>query len=291
MSAHSSSKRLYFLATLALALLLTSLMSYDSNIENDWDTMSLEGEVKHISKRVWSAKEKDSELILGTIVPDPLENWDVEFNKKGFIQHKKCYDTKNELTLSYEYAYSKKNRLSEQLLLDASDQLIEKKSYKYNRKNQCIEKAIYKADESMVATYSYSYNKKGTLNEMIIDVPENSVISMSRYEYLYNKEGQRVGQKNYDRESNRLTQTYEYKYDVDGNRTEHVIINHTGNFSFKWTYEYDAKGNRTLMQRHFNGGSVCKYEYTFDAKGNWIEKVEREKGKVVFLEKREISYF
>lgn len=284
-------KRFYFVLLIALAGFFCSGFCHKPNSQNDWAKMDLEGQIERLTKRVYNAKKKGEELVLGTIVADPMENWDIQFDKKGFIQSKKCYDTNNDLALSYTYSYKKKNKLTEKSLLDANAELIEKTLYKSNGKGQCTEETIYKADNSMLVEYSYHYNRNGTLSEMKIDVPKNSVISLARYEYIYNKAGQRIGQKNYDRESNKLTQTYEYKYDNKGNRIEHLITNHTGDFTFKWTYKYNDKNLQVAMERHFNGGSLCEYQYTFDEKGNWTRKVELEKGKVVFVEERTISYY
>lgn len=284
-------KQLCSLLIIIFAGVLCSGVWHNPPVQNDWIKMDLEGKVKNITKRVYNAKNKDGQLVLGTIVADPMENWDIQFDKKGFIQAKKCFDTNNELALSYSYNYKKNNKLVKKSLLDSKDQLIEKTLYTYNTKGRCIQEVIYKADGAMLLAYTYIYNRKGTLEEMKIDVPKNSVISLARYEYIYDDKGQRIGQKNYDRESNKLTQTYEYKYDNKGNRIEHLIINHTGNFSFKWTYKYNEQGLQIAMQRHFNGGTTCEYQYTFDAKGNWTRKIELEEGKVVFVEDRVISYY
>ena len=88
--------------------------------QTDWINLKLNGKIKTISKRRYSARERDGKIQKRGIVPDPLENWDITFNRKGYLMSKKCYDTQSELVLDFRYEYKRRKLLTEKHMYDGS---------------------------------------------------------------------------------------------------------------------------------------------------------------------------
>lgn len=254
----------------------------------DLDDMGLVGAVQSVSQRVYEVSKREDTLKKRYLMLDPLENWDIKFNKKGFIIEKKCYDATNKVLFYYDYKYKKQTQLQRRNMYDSRGYRLEQLAYTYNALGQVAAESIYKSDNSLLVRYIHNYGAKGLLVQTDVHAPTN-VYTTSKYEFLYNKEGHLIEQHTYN-QKHQKHQTDTYHYDENGFIKKHIMTNHLDQFMFTSYSQYDAKGNIITFQAPAETEPLTSYTYTFDATGNWIRRVHYKKGKPVNMVERVIVY-
>ena len=257
--------------------------------KSDIQEMNLKGAVMSIQQRVYEATTVDNSIKKRHLMLDPLENWDINFNKKGFISEKKCYGADNELIFFYEYKYKQKTQLHRKKMYDAKNYTIEEVLYAYNSLGQLAAESIYRADLSLLVRYIYNYSPKGLLIRTDVHAPTTDVYTSSRYEFDYNKESQLVERRTYNTKE-QLHQTDYFTYDNYGHLKEHQTKNHLDNFLFTAHSRHDIDGNLMTYQAPAENTPSTSYTYIFDEVGNWISKTHYKKGKVQTVIERKIEY-
>ncbi|BDS12275.1 hypothetical protein [Aureispira anguillae] len=257
-------------------------------VASDLEKMRLKGAIKSISQRVYDAGKKNGIIKKRHLMLDPLENWDIEFNKKGYIQEKKCYDAANELIFYYEYKYKKKRLLVKKNMYDHRNYRIEQVAYVYNGFGELAAESIYGADNTLLVRYIHTYSPKGLLKETDVHAP-SSRYTASKYEFVYNKKGLVVEEYTYNNKD-QLHQTNYYSYDKNDYVKEHTIKNHLDNFTFTSYSRYDERGNLITYQAPAEKEPLTSYTYTFDEHGNWTCQTHYKKGSVQQIIERSIVY-
>lgn len=254
----------------------------------DLDKMQLVGTVQSVAQRVYEVSKRGDALKKRYLMLDPLENWDIKFNKKGFIVEKKCYDAANQVLFYYDYKYKKQNQLQRRNMYDSRGYRLEQLAYVYTASGQVAAESIYKSDNSLLVRYVHTYSAKGLLVQTDVHAPTN-VYTTSKYEFVHNKAGQLIEQHTYN-QNHRKHQTDTYRYDENGFPKEHIITNHMDQFVFTSYSQYDERGNIVTYQAPAETEPLTSYTYTFDATGNWIRRVHYKKGKPVDMVERVIVY-
>lgn len=254
----------------------------------DIDKMQLIGAVQAISQRVYEVSKREQTLKKRHLMLDPLENWDIQFNKKGFITEKKCYDAGNKILFYYEYKYKKQNQLQRRNMYDARDYRIEQLTYTYNSLGEIAAESIYTVDNSLLVRYIHTYGTKGQLLQTDVHAPTNAYTT-SKYEFVYNKEGQLIEQYTYN-QKHQKHQTDLYQYDAHGFQKEHTIVNHLDDFVFTSYTQYDEKGNVITHQAPTEKEPLTSYTYTFDEIGNWTRRIHYKDGKPIDMTERVLVY-
>lgn len=254
----------------------------------DLDKMQVIGTVESISQRVYELSKRGDTLKKRHLMLDPLENWDLEFNKKGFIVEKKCYDAANGVLFYYDYKYKKQNQLQRRNMYDAKGYRIEQLAYSYNSLGQVAAESIYKSDHSLLVRYVHTYGAKSQLVQTDVHAPTN-VYTTSKYEFVYNKKGQLIAQHTYNQKHQRH-QTDAYQYDENGFVKTHKMTNHLDGFVFISYTQYDAQGNIITFQAPAETEPRTSYTYTFDEMGNWTRRVHYKDGKAVDMVERVFVY-
>lgn len=254
----------------------------------DLDKMQVKGIVQAISQRVYEVSKRGDTLKKRHLMLDPLENWDLQFNKKGFIVEKKCYDSANRVLFYYDYKYKKQSQLQRRNMYDARNYRIEQLAYTYNSLGQVAAESIYKSDNSLLVRYVHTYGIKGQLLQTDVHAPTN-VYTTSKYEFDYNKEGQLIAQHTYNQQQQKH-QTDVYNYDDNGFVKEHTITNHLDQFVFTSYAQYDMEGNVITFQAPTETEPLTSYTYTFDEIGNWTRRVHYNNGKAVDMVERVFVY-
>lgn len=254
----------------------------------DLDKMQVKGTIQFISQRVYEVSKRGDTLKKRHLMLDPLENWDLQFNKKGFIVEKKCYDAANGVLFYYDYKYKKQSQLQRRNMYDTRGYRIEQLAYTYNGLGQIAAESIYKSDNSLLVRYVHTYGAKGHLLQTDVHAPTN-VYTTSKYEFVYNKEGQLVARDTYNQKHQRH-QTDAYSYDENGFAKVHTMTNHLDGFVFTSYTQYDVQGNIITFQAPAEIQPLTSYTYTFDEMGNWTRRVHYKNGKAVDMVERVFVY-
>jgi hypothetical protein len=257
--------------------------------KSDLENMRLKGQIDGISQRVYEASKLNNTIKKRHLMLDPLENWDIELNKKGNITKKKCYDSANEIIFYYDYKYKKKNQLIKKSMYDAQDYTIEQVTYVYNNLGEVAAESIYRADKSLLVRYIHNYSKKGQLIRTDVHAPTANVYTSSSYSFSYNKEDFLIEQKTYNTHE-RLHQTDSYTYDKYGYIKKHCIKNHFDNFIFTSYSRHDNNGNLITYQAPAEKTPATSYTYIFDEQENWTARTHYKNGKVQDIVERNIKY-
>jgi hypothetical protein len=254
----------------------------------DLDKMQVKGTVQFISQRVYELSKRGNALKKRHLMLDPLANWDLEFNKKGFIVEKKCYDAANKVLFYYEYKYKKQSQLQRRNMYDTKGYRIEQLAYAYNALGQVAAESTYRSDNSLLVRYVHTYALKGQLVQTDVHAPAN-VYTTSKYEFVYNKEGQLIEQHTYNQKDQRH-QTDAYSYDENGFPKAHTMTNHLDKFDFVSYTQHDDQGNVITFQAPTEKEPLTSYTYTFDEIGNWTRKVHYKEGKAINMVERVFVY-
>ena len=254
----------------------------------DLDTMQVKGTVQSISQRVYEVRKRGETLKKRYLMLDPLENWDLQFNKKGFIVEKKCYDAANGVLFYYDYKYKKQNQLQRRNMYDQRGYRIEQLVYAYNALGQIAAESTYRSDNSLLVRYVHTYGAKSKLIQTDVHAPTN-VYTTSKYEFVYNKKGQLTERHTYNQKHQRQ-QTDAYIYDENGFSKEHIITNHLDKFVFTSYTRYDTQGNIITFQEPAETQPLTSYTYTFDTIGNWTRRIHYKDGKAVDMVERVFVY-
>ena len=256
----------------------------------DWDKMNLKGNIQRISQRIYAAKMRDNEVKKQHLLLDPLENWDIEFNKKGFISQKNCYGADNELMFYYDYKYKKNTFLIQKTMYDANNYLVEKVAYVYSQSGQLAAESIYRSDGSLLVRYIYNYTPKGLLSQTDVQAPISHLYVASKYEFSYNKAQLVTEQRTYNTQEN-LHQTDYYDYDNNGHLKTHKTVNHLNQFEFVAYSKYNLDGYLMTYQEQGSQSPSLSYTYIFDEEGNWISRTHYKNGKIDNIVERTITYY
>ncbi len=243
----------------------------------DWQLLALRGSVHKITQRTFEAATKDSVPVKKNHLLDPLENWTIEFNKKGFINSKKCFGFGSDLLFYYEYKYKKKTRLTTRRMYDASDNLIEQSKFVYNDIGQLAAESIYNGFNSLLVRYVYEHNPKGFLMRTDVHAPVGSPYTTAYYKYSYNKSGQKVCQQTF-KEPNILYQVDSFFYDANGHLKRQRIISPQSGFEFVSHSNYNDLGDLITLQEAAKTEPTTSFTYTYDSIGNWTQKLHFKKG-------------
>lgn len=254
----------------------------------DLDKMQVNGTVQSLSQRVYEVSKRGDTLKKRHLMLDPLENWDVEFNKKGFIVEKKCYDAANGVLFYYDYKYKKQSQLQRRNMYDSRGYRIEQLAYTYNTLGQIAAESFYKSDNSLLVRYVHTYGAKSHLLQTDVHAPTD-VYTTSKYEFAYNKEGQLMARHTYNQKHQRH-QTDAYIYDENGFPKVHTMTNHLDEFVFTSYTQYDGQGNVITFQAPAETQPLTSYTYTFDEMKNWTRRVHYRNGKAVDMVERVFVY-
>lgn len=254
----------------------------------DLDKMQVKGSVQFISQRVYELSKRGDTLKKRHLILDPLENWDLEFNKKGFVVEKKCYDAANRVLFYYDYKYKKQSQLQRRNMYDTKGYRIEQLAYAYNALGQVAAESTYRSDNSLLVRYVHTYAAKGQLIQTDVHAPAN-VYTTSKYEFVYNKEGQLVEQHTYNQKDQKH-QTDTYSYDENGFEKVHTMSNHLDKFTFTSHTQHDEDGNIMTFQAPTETEPLTSYTYTFDEMKNWTRRVHYKNGKAIDLVERVLVY-
>lgn len=280
-------KRLLLVSLCCLNCSFGTIPEWGSPIA-DLDKMQVKGNVESISQRVYELSKRGNTLKKRHLMLDPLENWDLKFNKKGFIVEKKCYDAANRVLFYYDYKYKKQSQLQRRNMYDTKGYRIEQLAYTYNALGQVAAESTYRSDNSLLVRYVHTYAAKGQLVQTDVHAPAN-VYTTSKYEFVYNKEGHLIERHTYN-QKNQRHQTDTYSYDKNGYPKIHTMTNHLDKFVFTSYTQYDAEGNVITFQAPTESEPLTSYTYTFDDRGNWTRRVHYKEGKASNMVERIFVY-
>jgi len=255
---------------------------------SDWEEMRLHGKVSYISQRVYEARLSDSVVHKNNLKSDPLQNWDISFNKKGFITQKSCYDAANELLFYYDYKYKRRRRLIRKRMYDPRKYIMEEVKYVYNDMGQLAAESIYRADASLLVRYIHEYSPKGYRTQTDVHAPNPKYYSTSKYEFDYNKKGKLVCQRTFNRE--KLYQTDSFFYDKNNFEKAHKYTTHQDGFTFTSYSRYDEQGNLINFQAGGQDKPKTSFTYEYDSQGNWTTKLYFKNGRLQEIHERIIEY-
>ncbi len=257
--------------------------------KNDLQKLNLKNNIVSISQRIYTAKQVDGIIHKKYIKEDPLENWDLVFNNKGFISEKKCFYSDNSLIFYYEYQYKQKNKITGRKMYDAQNYLLEHLQYVYDEFGVLAAQSTYKGDNSLLVRYVYEYSTKKQLIKSSVHAPYPSIYTTSFYTFDYNKKNELICQKTYNK-NEQLYQTDSFWYDQNGFEKRHKIISHNDGFNFNSYSKYDPLGNLITYKAPAQNEPLTSYTYQFDSLGNWTQKLHFKNGKLTDIHERNIIY-
>lgn len=214
------------------------------------------------------------------------------FDSKGNVLKTFLYDSNNSIINSKDYGYDNNSRLSFiKVNLEDGTEYIE--TYDYNNKGQLLVIKTIKTDGTVVSETTYEYendgkskvvfypslntsqehqtttfNVDGTIKELVYKDHEENTIRKELYTYYTKGKLFKVEAFERNAEADELIPVYVINYDQYGKEIDRVIYGVSGTVD---------KNIETT--------------YLVDEQNNWIEKVERENGNAISIERRRIFYF
>lgn len=214
------------------------------------------------------------------------------FDSKGNVLKTFLYDSNNSIINSKEYGYDNNSRLSFiKFKLEGGEEYVE--TYDYDNKGQLLNVKTIKADGTVVSETNYEYdsdgkskvtfypslhnshehqittfNVDGTIKELIYKDREESTIRRELYTYYTKGKLFKVEAFEKFEDGDELIPVYMINYDQYGKEIDRVIYGVNGSVD---------KNIETT--------------YLVDEQNNWIEKVERDNGDAISIERRRIFYF
>ncbi len=117
-------------------------------------------------------------------------------------------------------------------------------------------------------------NKDGDIESKTYDAKGNMIREIfrngDRWDYVYNDEKNLIRQDYYSAAYGKITESYTYSYDDQGNGTQMDVLDGQGALERRYVLEYDEKGNRT-KETLYNAEGEMAYQmvFTYNEKG-WI---------------------
>ena len=140
--------------------------------------------------------------------------------------------------------------------------------YQYDENGKMTEMTLYSGD-ALIKQVKYKADENGFIAKKIVEGKEKETLP------FFSEEG-----------------SYEFKYDDEGNLTEHIYYENDDNL-MKTEYKSDEYGNVTETISYVNGElyNNTKYKYKFDASKNWTMLTVSSDNTSSHSISREIEYY
>ena len=278
-----------------ISLILFSC-SISNEIKNDLEKQNLQGKVKSITQNTFNAIDKFGEIVKGekyfnkfigeTSNSYSLENSYTEFNKNGFL-------IKSLESSWVRFFYDKNNRLIEDRYYHDGFITYNSNKYKYDEKGLLLEINSFSNQklDSLIFKKKYIYDIEGNNIEQNFYNSKGELDGKSKIKYHNNEI---VEIKNYNEDGTCWNKDI---YDENGNVIVVDLIDDSGKIFLKKESEYNEKNLIVELKNiHNNGTKIIEYKteykYTkFDSNDNWIERIEYDNGKPIYIVERKIEYY
>ncbi|WP_034060236.1 hypothetical protein [Lacinutrix jangbogonensis] len=282
-------------------------------------------------------------------------NYQMFFNEKKLKEKEIWYNYPDEIERGIYYSYDKNENLIEKKEVFFDDVFYLQKKY-YSKSNRVIASSRYFSDtpnefihwyyfrnkdgklikiksindEGKISTNNYELNQKGeVVREFGIRqpnwrFPQNKSNSfnkeITKVEYIYNKNGNRILQLNYNTTSNRIYSKHVSKFDNQNNLIEKVIFvkqkdttkqklrrykyNNDNYRVYEEDIDLDGFISTSIMTSYNNEDCIIKtihfendttsifdFKYKFDRKGNWTKITKIVNGEPLYIWTRKIKYY
>ena len=235
----------------------------------------LEGRVRTVTEKAFSAKEKFGEVLKDyeTVIPR-IYLYDIGFlyffsdhlirqnyDKKGQVISMDFYDTDGDLTYHVNVLYEDGRRVKDNL---------------------------YDSDGDLVAFVSYTYDIHGKMNQQIVFHDEGKEFRSVSSEY---DEQERLISNTFLAAGSNFQSRFQHEYEKSTRRKSTIIHTKDGDETIL-TYSYYE--NDFIKQVEYKYGwsvGLIEFVYEFDKKGNWIKKIIYEDGDADTIVEREIEYY
>lgn len=188
------------------------------------------------------------------------------------------------------YTFNEKGNREEEVLANPDGSEGSKAIYTYDKKGNKTGVNTFQPNGSPNLKITSKYDPKGFETERTVTDLSGSGDNWYTT-YKYDNEGRKTEESilHLDGEPSKIL----YKYDEKGNMIESNQLKPDGSPVFKYNYKYDEKGNKIEMMNTVEGilRNTFTYTYEFDPTGNWIKEFDSEKGKLLFIVEREITYY
>ncbi len=235
--------------------------------ENDWTktiyTFSKTGNFLDIYSEYF-----DGFLYKNTYKYDENDN-KIEYNDWNFDGSLKYKTT---------YKYDENGKMLEENHYYDDGSLNYRTIYIYDNKLNNIERIGYKSDGSIESKSLYEYNNFGLEIEFKSFTSDGRLVFHTTNEY--DKNGNNIENKTLISPFEKTIGIAKHKRNNEGNIIQTTYYDLSGNLMDSFSYSYDDKGNPTNNT-----------QYKYDRKGNWIEKIEFDENKPVFIIEREFKYY
>ena len=283
--------------------------------------MDLRGDVESLSEISYSVVEENGEItVLGSGRSDFSKSGSdefVRFNTNGDVIERfvvidgevmlwNFYKYDNNLLQSAEvyfaeisdsipeyvtnFTYNENGKPFTMTTLQRDSVVFMFKEFGYDAKGEVYDEVVFDANGERLGRTFFTYNKKGEVTESRICGPSGELLE--RRVQAYNSKGELKRLEVYDQD-NVLLETTEFNYDKNGNITKDAYESNDGFKSVvKYSYNHHGFVDKIIYQSSiFEKPLEVTYEYQYDNANNWIESIERQDGEMIYVTKREISYF
>lgn len=234
-----------------------------------------------------------------------------EFTSRGLIKSIKAINPDgSDMGIILEQEFE--NNLPVKLIKHMSG---EEERYVYNDAGQKKEEQHLAAGK-VRSSFNYEYDDKGNVVRKLRLLPDGSVGYEFRYEYdtkgnIVKQEGYYQDKFNdgwlfkYDKKGNKIEAFHQgedrmvydkfyYDYDKNGNLLNETNLDGEGKKKSEVVYTYNKYGDLVDEKKYGVDGQLVIHNtvsYEYDNKRNWLVKTQKQSGEIIYLTKREISYY
>ncbi len=227
------------------------------------------GKVKTIREKMYEAEIVNGEIKTGKVIGSFYDNYQTVYDNKGQKTQQDLYYFNDNLCYRYLFIYTKNGLLKEKQILDSDGKSLYKYIYKYDENGNETEQNIVYHDGSLMNKTKAQYSKDLLMMKTFFDDKGNITTSN---EYYYNQDNKLIRFIIYEGSKKLISSRYEYTYDKKGNRLSEELYYSNDSLGHRCTYTYDSRGNiLEEMQYNQSGMLFSKIVYRYNSEGKIIE--------------------
>ncbi|MDR1847833.1 MAG: hypothetical protein LBR17_06935 [Bacteroidales bacterium] len=263
---------------LVITLLLQIVSFAQPNTKTSLAEAALKGKVKSVREKTFSATQTDNEIQLGSLT-NGTKNTFTTYNIDGYQTEMIAFDTNNFQVRRYTTEYDKNNLLLREETFDAKDSLLLFSVYEY-QKGHISKGKCFRANGELFEYFDYFYDTNGNLVEQ---KGYFDTVLFTRWVYVYDTFNRLITKNIFDSKDN-LTWYLRSDYKPFGEREDH-----TGKPNEEQINMFNSAGLCVISINFY--GIKDTFEYEFDAAGNWTICRSYRDDVLIFVAKRQITYY
>lgn len=214
----------------------------------DWKEDGLKGKVKEV--RTYNVKETPDKLEKSFI--RRIFRYDKDGNRLVEEHYNEYDDIDGEMTSKLVYKYKKKENHIERSIIDKDKKLIEKTIYDVNKLKLKDEDYIYGVNKQWKTFNKYDENQN-----LIEEIHYENDSLCDKITYQYDEKGNPAKEHHSDPSKRWMNQTFENKYDENGNRIEIRVYDENDSLICKTIFKYNDQ-KKCIEETTYNiNGTLC----------------------------------